>query len=202
MHRRVDGAIQRLSILLAIQCNKASQIRYQALQALFSCRLHSESQDLCRKRPEKDNQCGRGGSTRVDGRFCSDNWYTSLPLAHNLLKSKIDLVGTLGRNRKGIPQMVRDKKLQRGEFIYKQNSKGVPVLKWRDKKEIYMLSTKHDASCHPNGKPTVVADYNRMKGFVDPSNQMAAYSPFVRKTAKWYIRLFFHLITQTALFNA
>ena len=41
-----------------------------------------------------------------------------------------------------------------------------------------------------------------MKGFVDISDQMAAYSPFIRRTAKWYMRLFFHLVTQTALVNA
>ena len=134
--------------------------------------------------------------------LCTDNWYTSLSLAHSLLKKKTDMVGTPRRNRKSIPQILRDRKLQRGEFIYKQNLKGVLVLKWQDKKDIHMMSTKHDASCHPNGKPLVVADYNMMKGFVDFSDQMAAYTPFVRKTTKWYIRLFFHLVTQTALVNA
>ncbi|VDO77222.1 unnamed protein product [Heligmosomoides polygyrus] len=53
------------------------------------------------------------------------------------------------------------------EIIYKQNRKGVPVLKWKDRKDIHMLSTKHDTCRHPNDKPLVVADYNTMKGFVD-----------------------------------
>ena len=65
-----------------------------------------------------------------------------------------------------------------------------------------MISTKNDASTGPNLKPTVVNDYNTMKGFVDQSDQMTTYTPFVRKTCKWWIRIFFHLITQTALVSA
>ncbi|WKY06417.1 hypothetical protein Q1695_006534 [Nippostrongylus brasiliensis] len=139
----------------------------------------------------------------VQGRIlCTDNWYTSMPLAHNLLKNKTDMIGTLRRNRKGVPQIIRDIKLQKGEVVNKQNLKRVLVLKWKDKKDILMMSIKHDASFPQNGKPMVVVDYNKMKGFVDPSDQIAAYISFVRKTAKWYIRLFFHLLTQTALVNA
>ncbi|KAK5969766.1 PiggyBac transposable element-derived protein 4, partial [Trichostrongylus colubriformis] len=86
--------------------------------------------------------------------LCTDNWYTSLPLAHTLLRKKTDMVGTIARNRKGIPQILRDKKLQRGEFIYQQNLKGVLVLKWRDKRDIHMMSTKHDAE-HIDEEETV-----------------------------------------------
>ena len=38
--------------------------------------------------------------------------------------------------------------------------------------------------------------------FVDTSDQMAAYYPFVVRTCKWYVRLFFHMITQTASVNS
>uniref|UniRef100_A0A7I4Z224 DDE_Tnp_1_7 domain-containing protein n=1 Tax=Haemonchus contortus TaxID=6289 RepID=A0A7I4Z224_HAECO len=134
--------------------------------------------------------------------LCTDNWYTSSPLAHRLLKRRTDLVGTLGRNRKGLPTALKDKKLKRGEIFYQQNQRGVLILKWRDRRIIHMLPTKHDARCQPDGKPAVVADYNMMKGFVNLSDQMAAYTPYLRKTSKWYIRLFYHLITQTALVNA
>ncbi|KAE9546596.1 hypothetical protein FO519_010192, partial [Halicephalobus sp. NKZ332] len=89
-----------------------------------------------------------------------------------------------------------------GESYFRQNNHGVLLLKWKDKRDIFMLSTKHDGSWNNERKPLVVEDYNKMKGFVDLSDQMAAYTPFVRKTAKWYMRLFFHLVTQTALVNA
>ncbi|KAK5981374.1 hypothetical protein GCK32_004169 [Trichostrongylus colubriformis] len=126
--------------------------------------------------------------------FC---WYTSLQLAHRLLKKRTDLVGTLRRNQKGVPQVVKDRKLERGEFFYQLVQKWLHVMKWRDR-------TKHDACCQPCGKPTVVIDYDNMKGLVDLSNQMAAHTPYVRKTNKWYVRLFHHLVqeTQTASVNA
>uniref|UniRef100_A0A7I4XYC1 DDE_Tnp_1_7 domain-containing protein n=1 Tax=Haemonchus contortus TaxID=6289 RepID=A0A7I4XYC1_HAECO len=134
--------------------------------------------------------------------LCTDNWYTRLPLAHRPLKKRTDLVGTLRRNSKGLPSAMKDKKLKRGEIFYQQNQRGVLILKWRDRRIIHMLSTKHDARCQPDRKPAVVADYTMMKGFVDLSDQMAAYTPYLRKTSKWYIRLFYHLFTQTALVNA
>jgi hypothetical protein len=134
--------------------------------------------------------------------LCTDNWYTSLPLANSLLDRRTNLVGTMRKNRKGIPPDVTTKKLKRGEMYSQQNNRGVLLLKWKDKRDILMLSTKHDGSSSTRNKPQVVEDYNKMKGFVDLSDQMAAYSPFVRRTTKWYIRLFFHLLTQTALVNA
>src|ERR1700724_2640865 len=34
------------------------------------------------------------------------------------------------------------------------------------------------------------------------SDQMASYSPYIRKTSKWYIRIFFHVVCQIAVVNA
>ena len=65
-----------------------------------------------------------------------------------------------------------------------------------------MISTKHDGSITPSAKPQVVEDYNKIMGFVDQSDQLSAYTPFVRRTTKWYLRIFFHLMTQTALVNS
>lgn len=65
-----------------------------------------------------------------------------------------------------------------------------------------MLSTIHDDGIGSSSKPHMVEDYNNAKLFVDTSDQMASYSPFVRKTSKWYIRLFFHIVTQTIMVNA
>ncbi|VDL82161.1 unnamed protein product [Nippostrongylus brasiliensis] len=76
----------------------------------------------------------------------TDKWCTSLQLTHTLFKKKTDLVGAIRRNRNGIPQIVRDQMLQRDEFISMQNKTGVVALKWKDKMDIYTLSTKHDAS--------------------------------------------------------
>jgi len=38
---------------------------------------------------------------------------------------------------------IKSKKLKRSKLIAKQNKKGIMILKWKDKQDILMLSTKH-----------------------------------------------------------
>ncbi|RCN44855.1 hypothetical protein ANCCAN_09137 [Ancylostoma caninum] len=109
-------------------------------------------------------------------RLYTYNWNTSLPLAERLVQSRTRLMGI--------------------------NKSGITVLKCRDKRDILTLSTTHDAAMGENRKPQVVEDYNQAELHVDTSDQMASYSPFFRRTKNWYIRLFHHLLTQTALVNA
>ena len=48
-----------------------------------------------------------------------------------------------------------------------------------------MMSTCHGQERNEKGKPLVVEDYNKSMLFVDTSNQMAAYYPFVVRICKW-----------------
>ena len=139
----------------------------------------------------------------------TDNWYTSVPLAKTLINRDTHLVGTLRSNRKDIPKEVIQKKLKKGEIISRQNKDKTIVLKWKDKRDVLMLSTKHDDSMinlNIKGKeirkPAIVIDYNKGKSFIDLSDQMAAYTPYLQRTIKWYKRLVFHLITATTVVNA
>lgn len=139
----------------------------------------------------------------------TDNWYTSVALSKTLIRRNTHLVGTLRANRKNNPRDVVMTKLKKGEKIARQNEDKTVVLKWKDKRDVMMLSTKHDDSMvnvvhHGNDhtKPTMVVNYNQCKAFIDLSDQMAAYGPFLRKTVKWYKRLAFHLITSTTIVNA
>ena len=50
-------------------------------------------------------------------------------------------------------------------------------MKWRDKRDIFVISTKHDNSRSPNEKLKIVNDYNSGKMF----DQMASYTPFFEK---------------------
>ena len=52
-------------------------------------------------------------------------------------------MGTLRKNRRGNPQEVIDKKLKHGEVIGRENEKGITALKWKDKRDVLILSTKH-----------------------------------------------------------
>lgn len=75
----------------------------------------------------------------------TDNYYTSIPLATSLLERNTHLIGTLRKNRRDLPKDTMNKKI-------KQNAKGIVAGKWKDKREVFFLSTKHDLGMVDNGK--------------------------------------------------
>ncbi|CAG4949362.1 unnamed protein product [Parnassius apollo] len=157
---------------------------------------------------EKSTQSKNNTPTNIVLNLCSnllnkghtmytDNWYTSADLADKLLDSETHLVGTLRKNRKRLPKEVTEMKLKSGEYISRENQRGITVIKWRDKREVLLLSTKRSnilkESTSKRGlvtkKPKIVLSYNQAKSAVDLSDQMSAYSTPLRKTVKWYRKL-------------
>lgn len=139
----------------------------------------------------------------------TDNYYTSLELANKLLDNQTHLLGTLRANRRGNPKEVTRKKLKPGEIFGKENRRGICVLKWRDRRDVTMLSTKHtletvrvQTRTGNVEKPKAVLEYNKAKSSIDLSDQMASYSSALRKTVKWYRKIAIELIFGTSLVNA
>lgn len=139
----------------------------------------------------------------------TDNWYTSVDLARELLKNETHLIGTLRKNRKHFPKVVVSTKLRKGQFIARESDDGITVLRWKDKRDVLVLSTKHSTRFisvtkhnKTKMKPAIVVDYNKAKGAVDLSDQMAAYQTPLRKTLKWYKKIAFDLILNIAMVNA
>lgn len=139
----------------------------------------------------------------------TDNWYTSVGLARELLKRETHLVGTLRKNRKHFPKVVVSTKLKKGQFIAKESDDGITVMKWKDKRDVLVLSTKHSTRFtrvfkHNKviSKPQIILDYNKAKGAVDLSDQMTAYQSPLRKSIKWYKKVAFDLILNVAVVNA
>lgn len=139
----------------------------------------------------------------------TDNWYTSVDLAKQLLDKQTHLIGTLRKNRKGNPKEVVTKKLKSGESKAMENEDGITIISWRDKRYVLMLSTKHSDSTveimkrgKTISKPQVVMDYNDGKSSVDQSDQMTSYQTPLRKTIRWYKKLGIELILNTAVVNA
>ncbi|KAJ8937369.1 hypothetical protein NQ314_011917 [Rhamnusium bicolor] len=138
----------------------------------------------------------------------TDNFYTTVNLAQELLNRKTHLVGTLKKNRKLNPTEVTNKKFKKGEIIARELN-GIVILKWQDKSDVLCLNTNHIAVTtkvkrrgEEIGKPTLICDYNNSKSFIDLSNQLKAYSSPLRKEIKWYRKLGFELLLETSLVNA
>lgn len=83
------------------------------------------------------------------------------------------------------------------------------MQKWKDKRDVLTISTKHNASFKEvkskNGKlvnkPSTIVDYNCNMLGVDRSDQMISYYSSPRKTLRWYIKLFFHVM-DISIWNA
>lgn len=137
-----------------------------------------------------------------------DNYYNSVQLAASLYGNKTKVVGTLRKNRRGNPKFVVEKKLKKGESIFAIN-KNILVQKWKDKREVLTISTKHNASFQDvtskrgiiTKKPSTIVDYNKNMSGIDRSDQMIAYYSSPRKSLRWYIKFFFHIM-DIAIWNS
>ncbi|XP_043493623.1 piggyBac transposable element-derived protein 4-like [Polistes fuscatus] len=77
--------------------------------------------------------------------LCTDNWYTSIDLANRLIEKNTHLIGTFRTNLRENPNDVIRTNLKRGELISKENNQGITVLKWKEKRDVLVLSTKHSS---------------------------------------------------------
>ena len=135
-----------------------------------------------------------------------DNFFSSPELARKLkIEHSSDCVGTLKLNGKNVPKEVKDK-LEKGEIIAR-HSGPVTVLKWRDKRDVTMVSTYHNADTQRvsnKGKeteePLCVIDYNHNMGGVDLKDQLLrVYMVEKKKITKWYLRRFKRLLNFAVL---
>lgn len=142
----------------------------------------------------------------------TDNFYTSITLAQNLLQKSTHLIGTLRKNRKGIPKYVLKEKLKKGKVCAMENNDGVLILRWKDKREVLALSTRHTPGFvsvrskrnrnKVTMKPTVIADYNSHKCSIDFTDQMGSYSNPARRSLRWFQKLAIELLFSTSMVNA
>ena len=131
-----------------------------------------------------------------------DNWYSSPVLAEFLHDRDTGMCGTVKKNRKGMPEL--KSKLNKGEIEVAHTDTWL-VLKWLDKKEVYMITTVHETGYSSTGKqhwktkadimkPTCIVEYNKNMGGVDDIDRQLSSAEPVRKSMKWYRKLFFHLV--------
>ena len=130
-----------------------------------------------------------------------DRYYTSIPLFQDLFAQRTVTVGTIMGNRKGLPKDLIQKKLGKGEVAAHRHG-ALLVLKWRDRRDVLVLSTKHTPAmqdvlvrvpggCVVKSKLITVQEYNDYMSGVDKSDQLLQYYSMNRKTVKWWKKLFF-----------
>lgn len=143
----------------------------------------------------------------------TDRYYTSIDLAEDLYREfGLTLVGTLQKNRKHIPELLKstkDRKLHSSIFAFTDPSSGNSpvtlvsyVTKEKPTKILLLLSTQHadDAvNDGPKTKSDINIFYNETKGGVDTIDQMARKYSTKRSTRRWPISIFYTLLDIAAL---
>ena len=98
--------------------------------------------------------------------------------------------------RIGIPEILREVKLEKGEFVSLQNEDGISIMKYRDKKEIFLIFS----TCAPKDtvvvgnktKPVSVNKYNKEMGHCDQTDQQCNLYSQLRRS-NWAHKLIFRL---------
>lgn len=138
-----------------------------------------------------------------------DNFFTSIALFDELQKNGVQACGTYRTNRTGFPRDLTTKQnlkqLKRGDFLTRHRG-NMTALVWMDRKPVYVVSNAHlptsgmIARKNPDGSyvqvkcPDIVAQYNCHMGGVDLLDQLKSYYCYDRKSKRWWLRLFFHLL--------
>ena len=136
----------------------------------------------------------------------TNNWYTTLPLYKYLHQHGTLACGTIRSNWNGLLQQVKNAKLKKGEVM------AIPwdellALKFKDKKDVYMLSTIHDHSMlhrqdrhHKNQHQTsLYFSLQQIYGWCGSHKTTDAAIWNSQKYIKWYKKVAMHF-NQLALF--
>ena len=152
---------------------------------------------------QKGNLLGKGHHVYMD------NYYSSPELFSELHYKETFACGTCRSNQKNMPKSVTKANLKKkGQCVFRRNG---PLLciKWKEKKDVVMLSTVHEAIFVETGcvdregkkieKPECVYYYCGRMGGVDLSDQLLNYYSFLRKSMKWSRKLLIHLFNLVIL---
>ena len=143
-----------------------------------------------------------------------DNYYSSPELFEELYYRQTYACGTTHSIRKGMPSMISKMDVKPLQSLFVQNGP-LLCLKWKGaktktkKKPVTILSTIHDAmeiltkkkDSHGNRlpKPESIMQYTLHMSGVDLSDQYMAFHMSLRKSMKWWRKVFFHILNMILL---
>lgn len=140
-----------------------------------------------------------------------DNYFTSYNLFKFLETKNIFACGTVNITRINLPKNLKpDKDLSRGEFDWASSEDGIICLRWKDKRDVCLLTSlenatnitsverkERDGQINQVSCPQAIIDYNKNMGFVDRFDHLKNLYQIDRKSHKWWHRLFFHFLDAT-----
>ncbi|XP_025196199.1 piggyBac transposable element-derived protein 4-like [Melanaphis sacchari] len=130
-----------------------------------------------------------------------DNWYTSIPLAIDLLENhKLTIVGTIRKNKREIPKCFLDTKKREVNSIIFGYGKNIILLSYvpRKNKNVMLISTMHEKGLIDDStvgkKPEVILYYNSIKSGVDIVDEKKEEYSVARVSCRWSLTVFFSLM--------
>lgn len=130
-----------------------------------------------------------------------DNFFTSCPLAEQMLQKKTTIIGTIRSNKPDLPKEftnkaeIKKRDLNSSKFCFDNHLTLVSYVP-KPNKNVLLLSTLHnDDIVDPDtNKPNIILDYNKTKGGVDTLDKLVRTYTCKRKTKRWPMVLFFNMI--------
>ncbi|KAJ8932206.1 hypothetical protein NQ314_014840 [Rhamnusium bicolor] len=120
-----------------------------------------------------------------------DNWFTTLPLINSLFNNhKLTYVGTVRKNRRGLPLEFKNTKVRSvtsSMFGFQKNMTLVSYVPKANKNVLLASSLHHDnidKKTKYQNKPEIITFYNSTKGGVDTVDQLCSSYDVVRNTRR------------------
>ena len=116
--------------------------------------------------------------------------------------------GTAKCSRLDQPKTLKEVKFRQGEHPVRKDRK--KLMKWyQDKKEVYFMSTTHQAKSAPSGKrkrdstdvskPVLANDYNKYVHEIHRNDEMLGSYSLLTKSPKWRTKVVFHFTEEPVL---
>lgn len=130
-----------------------------------------------------------------------DNYYNSVELSDLLSLYRTETYGTVRANRIGLPRNIKNPKKVHSGYIKAYRKRRTMVMRWKDKRDVYFLSTIHGTNTVEIEKrnkklikPKVAIDYNFTMGGVDRVDQHLSNYPLPRKRGKNITKKYFFIL--------
>ena len=150
------------------------------------------------KQPDQPREVGQGARVVKDmvapwyrsGRnVTADNFFTSIPLAEDLLQNGLTYVGTIRSNKAEIPAEMKPNKnreVYSSMFGFKDQVTLVSYVPKKDKSVKALSTMHHDTAVEgEDRKPEIILHYNATKSGVDNLDHLCPLYTYRRKVNRW-----------------